>query len=252
MLNQKKSLLAAVWAAGALFATTAGAMTAEQSESYSMGASVANYLSAQMLKQAELGLGSNKDDVLKGFVETFQGKSQLSTDDILKSLQARQDKLNALEEKVIAAAQKKNAADGKAYRTKNAKKKGVTTTASGLQYEVLRKGKGAKPTEADVVTVNYVGRLIDGTVFDSTDERGSARLVVMSVVPGFSEGLQLMNEGGKYRLVIPADLAYGKDGVAQIPPESTLVFDVELVKVEKIKGHEGMGMMSGMGGNPHK
>ena len=176
----------------------------------------------------------------------------LSTDDILKALQARQDKLNALEEKAVNALREKNAAEGKAYLQKNAKKKGVKTTASGLQYEVLREGKGAQPSEADIVTVNYDGKLLDGTVFDTTAGRTPARLVVMSVVPGFEEGLLLMKEGAKYRFTIPAELAYGVDGVAQIPPAATLVFEVELVKVEKVKGHEGM--MGGMGRmmNPHK
>ena len=119
------------------------------------------------------------------------------------------------------------------------------TTESGLQYEVLKQGKGALPTTADVVTVNYEGRLIDGTVFDSTAQRGPQRFVVMSVVPGFEEGLKLMKEGSKYRFVMPAKLAYGSDGIAQISPESTLIFEVELLKVEKVKGHQGM--MKGMG-----
>ncbi len=251
MQTLKKTMLAAALAVFAA-ASSAAAMTDVQSESYSMGASVANYLSAQMIKQKELGLSSDKESVLKGFTEAFSGKSQLTTDEILKALQARQDKLNALEEKAIAAQRDKNAKEGAAYLAKNAKKKGVKTTDSGLQYEVLASGKGAKPTEADIVTVNYEGKLLDGTVFDTTAGRMPARLVVMSVVPGFEEGLLMMNEGSKYRFTIPAKLAYGRDGVAQIPPEATLVFEVELVKVEKVKGHEGM--MGGMGGmmNPHK
>lgn len=247
----KKTVLAAALSLVYAGAFAAG-MTAEENESYSMGASVANYLSAQMIKQQELGLASDKALVLKGFTDAFAGKSVLSTDDILKALQARQDKLNALEEKAVNALREKNAAEGKAYLQKNAKKKGVKTTASGLQYEVLREGKGAQPSEADIVTVNYDGKLLDGTVFDTTAGRTPARLVVMSVVPGFEEGLLLMKEGAKYRFTIPAELAYGADGVAQIPPAATLVFEVELVKVEKVKGHEGM--MGGMGRmmNPHK
>lgn len=254
MQTFKKTLFAVALAAFGGASIAAPAMSAEDAESYSMGASVANYLSAQMIKQQELGLASTKALVLKGFTEAFEGKSALSTEDILKALQAREEKLNALEEKAMNAAREKNAADGAAYLAKNAKKAGVVTTASGLQYEVIEAGKGAKPGEADVVTVNYEGRLLDGTVFDTTKGRMPARLVVMSVVPGFEEGLLLMNEGGKYRFTIPAKLAYGRDGVAQIPPEATLVFEVELVKVEKVKGHEGMGMMGGMGrmANPHQ
>ena len=156
MQTLKKTVLAAALSFVCAGAFAAG-MTAEESESYSMGASVANYLSAQMIKQQELGLASDKALVLKGFTDAFAGKSALSTDDILKALQARQDKLNALEEKAVNALREKNAAEGKAYLQKNAQKKGVKTTASGLQYEVLREGKGAQPTEADIVTVNYDG-----------------------------------------------------------------------------------------------
>jgi len=119
----------------------------------------------------------------------------------------------------------------------NATKEGVKTTASGLQYEVLTEGQGATPTADDKVTVNYRGTLVDGTEFDSSYKRGEpVSFPVNGVIAGWTEALQLMKEGDKFRLVIPENLAYGERGAGQlIGPGSTLVFEVELIKVEKKK-----------------
>ena len=115
----------------------------------------------------------------------------------------------------------------------NAKKDGVVTTESGLQYEVLTKGSGASPTADDSVTVHYTGTLIDGTIFDSSVERGEpATFGVTQVIAGWTEALQLMSVGDKLRLVIPSDLAYGLRGAGpSIGPNSTLIFEVELLKI---------------------
>lgn len=119
------------------------------------------------------------------------------------------------------------------FLTDNAKKEGVKTTASGLQYKVTQAGTGKQPTTTSVVTVHYTGKLLDGKVFDSSVERGEPiEFPLNGVIPGWTEGLQLMKEGGKATLYIPAQLAYGQQGVpGTIPPNSTLVFDVELIKV---------------------
>ena len=116
----------------------------------------------------------------------------------------------------------------------NAKKDGVVTTASGLQYEILTPAEGAKPVASDRVKVHYHGTLLDGTVFDSSIERGTpAEFGVTQVIAGWVEALQLMKEGDKWQLYIPYNLAYGERGAgAQIPPYATLIFDVELVKVK--------------------
>lgn len=119
---------------------------------------------------------------------------------------------------------------GEVFLAQNAKKDGVKTTASGLQYKVISEGKGASPKASDVVMVNYEGRLIDGTVFDSSYERGEpVEFPLNQVIPGWTEGLQLMKPGAKYEFYIPSDLAYGESGNPDIEPNSTLIFTVELL-----------------------
>ncbi|MCR4592341.1 MAG: FKBP-type peptidyl-prolyl cis-trans isomerase [Bacteroidaceae bacterium] len=124
-------------------------------------------------------------------------------------------------------------AEGKVYLEQNAKREGVTQTKSGLQYEVLTEGTGKSPKATDTVRCHYEGRLLDGTVFDSSYKRGEpADFGLNQVIPGWTEGVQLMKEGSKFRFHIPYLLAYGERGAgAQIPPYSTLIFDVELIKV---------------------
>ena len=130
---------------------------------------------------------------------------------------------------------KDNKTIGLEFLEQNAKNDSVVQTESGLQYMVLKEGNGAKPGPTDMVTVHYTGKLIDGTVFDSSVERGEpATFPLNKVIPGWTEGLQLMSEGSQYRLFIPSELAYGEKGAGdQILPNSTLIFDVELIKVEK-------------------
>lgn len=139
----------------------------------------------------------------------------------------------------LAELAKKAEAEAKAAGTKfleeNRTKEGVITTPSGLQYLVENEGTGAQPSATDEVTVHYTGRLLDGTKFDSSVDRGEpATFPLNRVIPGWTEGVQLMKEGGKYRFFIPSDLAYGPQGVqGAIPPHAVLVFDVELIKVNK-------------------
>ncbi|MEQ4576506.1 MAG: FKBP-type peptidyl-prolyl cis-trans isomerase, partial [Gammaproteobacteria bacterium] len=133
-----------------------------------------------------------------------------------------------------AAAASKNREEGNAFLAKNKNEKGVITTASGLQYMVLRQGSGERPTATSKVRVNYEGKLLDGTVFDSSYGRGEpAEFGLGQVVKGWTEGLQLMPVGSKYRFWIPSNLAYGPDGTpgGPIGPDSTLTFDVELLGI---------------------
>lgn len=161
--------------------------------------------------------------------DVFDGKDpQVSVEDMQQAQQNFQAKRQA--EFQSLANDNKEASEK--FVTENAKKKGVTATDSGLQYEAIREGKGKQPTATDTVKVHYVGTLIDGTKFDSSRDRGApADFPVSGVIPGFSEGLQLMKEGAKYRFVIPAGLAYGEQGPGSIGPNQALIFEVELIEV---------------------
>ena len=126
-----------------------------------------------------------------------------------------------------------NKLEGEAFLAENAKKEGVTVTASGLQYEVIASGSGATPTLSDTVETHYTGRFMDGTEFDSSVTRGQPlTFPVTGVIAGWTEALQLMQEGDKWKLYIPSELAYGERGVGPIPPNATLIFDIELLAVK--------------------
>ena len=152
-----------------------------------------------------------------------------------QKMQAKQQEEAAKKQAEMEAQGKKNVEAGAKFLAENGKKPGVVTTASGLQYQILSAGKGAKPTASDSVKVHYTGTLLDGTKFDSSVDRGEpAQFVLNSVVPGWTEALQLMPVGSKYRLWLPPELAYGAQGTpgGPIPPDATLVFDVELLGVQ--------------------
>jgi FKBP-type peptidyl-prolyl cis-trans isomerase FklB len=172
--------------------------------------------------------GMNTDAFLEAFVIAFKGDSgNIQLDD------SRTFIMNYIQEaeKVVASL---GSEEGVNFLAENGKKKGVTTTASGLQYEVITKGDGAVPTAASTVKVHYHGMLLDGTVFDSSVDRNEpATFPVGGVIKGWTEALQLMPVGSKWKLTIPAELAYGNQGTQGIPANSVLVFDVELLNIEK-------------------
>lgn len=161
--------------------------------------------------------------------DVFEAKTpQMTDEEMVAAQQAFQQKKQA-EFEALAG---QNQASGDAYLEENKAKEGVKVTESGLQYEVLREGKGAKPTATDTVRVHYLGTLTDGTPFDSSYARNQpADFPVNAVIPGFSEGLQLMQEGAKYRFVIPSQQAYGIQGPPSIGPNQALIFEVELIEL---------------------
>lgn len=156
------------------------------------------------------------------------GEPAISVDEAQKLIN---DYMQELQSKAEAAAR----AEGESFLAENGKKENVLTTPSGLQYVIEKEGTGAQPTAEDEVTVHYTGKLLDGKVFDSSVNRGEpATFPLNRVIPGWTEGVQLMKEGAKYTFFIPSDLAYGAQGVpGAIPPHSTLIFEVELIKVNK-------------------
>ncbi|MDG1906511.1 MAG: FKBP-type peptidyl-prolyl cis-trans isomerase [Arenicella sp.] len=168
--------------------------------------------------------------VLAAITDITSGKeSKISLEQQQAAQQKYQDKQIAAYE-VMAST---NKAMSDAYMVENAKKAGVKTTESGLQYEILREGKGAATNNNSMVKVHYTGKMIDGSTFDSSYDRGEpATFSAGAVIPGFSEGLQLMKEGGKIRLHIPADMAYGDRAPESIGPNQALIFEVELIEVK--------------------
>ncbi|MFH1496446.1 MAG: FKBP-type peptidyl-prolyl cis-trans isomerase [Verrucomicrobiota bacterium] len=156
-------------------------------------------------------------------------KPRLAEKDLQAAFQEAQGRIEAAK----AESSAKQAAAGNDFLAKNKARAGVVTTDSGLQYEILREGSGAKPAASQTVEVHYHGTLIDGTVFDSSVQRGETiSFPVTGVIPGWVEALQLMSVGSKWKLFIPSDLAYGDSGQGPIPPGSVLVFEVELISIK--------------------
>ena len=170
----------------------------------------------------------NAEDFADALRAVYDNTEKKMTFDEAK--QVVNDYFTALQDSVAEV----NAKAGKEFLEQNAKAPGVQVTESGLQYLVVKEGTGAKPGPNDMVTVHYTGRLIDGTVFDSSEERGEpATFAGGQVIAGWVEGLQMMQEGAAWRLFIPSELAYGSHGTGPIQPNSALIFDVQLIKVGK-------------------
>ena len=189
--------------------------------SYALGMSIGHQL--QQMSATEL----NIDDFAQAIKAVFAAKAQLTDAEAQTAVQTF---FQQKAEEQAAAAK----AEGENFLAENAKKPGVKTLPSGLQYEVLREGNGRKPSATDEVECHYEGTLINGQVFDSRYQRGqTATFGLNQVIKGWTEGLQLMQEGAKYRFFIPYNLAYGEQGAGQsIPPYAALIFDVELIKVK--------------------
>lgn len=197
--------------------------------SYALGLGIGQQL-------AQMGAGSdlNVDDFAQSIKDVLAG-NELKVSH-REAQQLVQDYFAKKEEKMNAERTEKGKAakaEGEKYLAENAKKDGVITLPSGLQYQVIKEGNGKKPSAKDSVKCHYEGFLIDGTVFDSSVQRGEPAVFgLQQVIAGWTEGLQLMQEGAKYRFFIPYRLAYGEGGAGQmIPPFATLIFDVELIEV---------------------
>ena len=212
--------------------------TAEKRISYGMGIGL-----GQRLKQETFAI--DVDVFAQGVKDAVAGGEQLMTqEEIMTEMQAFQQQQVAKQQEAANLAAEQNLAEGVAFLAENGVKEGIITTESGLQYEVITEGAGAKPGPADTVEVHYAGTLIDGTEFDSSYKRGATvSFPVNGVIPGWTEGLQLMPTGSKWRLFIPSDLAYGPGGTGGGPigPNATLIFEVELVSIkdDTAKGGEG-------------
>lgn len=199
-------------------------MTLQEKISYIIGRDMATNLKKQ-------GIDIDAGSFMSGLKEVLEGKpSSLSQQEVQQAMMALQQEMTQKQ----SASGSENKEAGEAFLAENKNKEGVKTLPSGLQYQVLEEGSGKSPSAADTVTTHYHGTLIDGTVFDSSYERGQpATFPVNGVIAGWTEALQLMKEGAKWRLFIPSELAYGAQGAGgDIGPNSTLIFDVELISVK--------------------
>lgn len=200
----------------------------EQRISYSIGSDLANNL-----KQNDIPV--DVDILTQAFEEVFSGaEPRMTREEIMQANSEMTAQLQEKAQQVQAELAETSKAEGEEFLTANATKEGVVTLESGLQYKVLTEGSGQQPTAEDTVTVHYRGTLLDGSEFDSSYSRGEpASFPLGSVIRGWTEGLQLMKEGGKWEFYIPSDLAYGPGGrPPQIPPNATLKFEVELLKAK--------------------
>lgn len=196
--------------------------------SYALGLSMGNNFRASGIESIDV------QDFADGVAAVFYGSTPKMTYDEAKAeIQKYFTALEAKQQEAARVASEANIKAGRDFLDANGKRQEVHVTPSGLQYEVLKQGEGPKPTAADTVVVHYTGRLIDGTVFDSSEERGEpATFGVTQVIPGWVEALQMMNAGSQWRIFVPSDLAYGPQGAGGlIGPNQTLIFDVSLLEV---------------------
>lgn len=200
------------------------------SASYAIGKDIATNWQQQ-------NLGLNLRVVAQSLIDMAEGKNtwdRNTMQPILQRFQQQFDKREQEKRQKMMESVGKNKEEGAKFMKENANNKSVYTTKSGLQYKVLKKGNGKRPSANSTVKVHYTGTLIDGTKFDSSHDRGTPmEFPVGAVIPGWTEGLQLMDEGSEYMLYIPYNLGYGENPVGDIPPGSTLIFDVELIEIVK-------------------
>jgi FKBP-type peptidyl-prolyl cis-trans isomerase FklB len=219
-----------VAAAGVAASAETELKTLRDKSSYSIGLTIGRNLKAQ-------GFNLDIEKLAAGIADGLAGKQQLTDEDIQNTMEAFEKAHTENQIARLKVAAEKNKKEGEAFLAENKTKQGVVTTKSGLQYQILKQGKGEKPGKSDTVTTHYRGTLLDGTEFDSSHKRGEpASFPVDGVIAGWTEALQLMPVGSKWRLFVPAELAYGPQGAGPaIGPNSTLVFEVELLGVGEPK-----------------
>jgi FKBP-type peptidyl-prolyl cis-trans isomerase FklB len=199
--------------------------------SYSIGMEIGKNLRRQ-------AADVNPELLAKGLRDAFSDQKALMTDaEMNEALTNFQKEMVAKQQEIAKKLGEKNKAEGEAFLAENKKKEGVTTLPSGLQYKVIKAGTGKKPKATDTVTVHYQGTLTDGKEFDSSYRRGQpVTFPVTGVIPGWTEALQLMEEGAKWQIFIPSSLAYGDRGAGRdIGPHATLIFEIELVSIQEQK-----------------
>ncbi len=202
---------------------------------YIIGVNMGKTIGKNIDSFKEIQISISRETILQGFKDGLAGKVKLSDEEINKGIKSFEARIKKNLAAKTAKEQKENLEKANAYLKENGKKEGVVTTASGLQYKIIKKGEGPSPTSKDKVQVHYRGSLINGKQFDSSYDRNMpATFGVGGVIPGWTEALLLMKKGAKWQLTIPSDLAYGAKGRPGIPPYAVLIFDVELLAINPV------------------
>ena len=205
-----------------------------QKQAYGVGASIGEFLNKDLESKKELGFELDQKLIVTGLQDALAGKSKLTEEEVKELLTNLNKQAGEKQQELAKATAEKTKAEGAAFLAENGKKEGVVTTESGLQYQVMTAGEGKKPLATDTVVVHYKGMLLDGTEFDSSHKNGEpVDFPLNRVIKGWTEGVQLMSEGAKYKFFIPSELAYGERDLGKIPANSTLIFEVELLKIEQ-------------------
>ncbi|NMP30408.1 FKBP-type peptidyl-prolyl cis-trans isomerase [Thalassotalea sp. M1531] len=214
---------------------TAVLETEIEKQAYGLGASIGMYMERNLEEHTKLGLNLDKALIIKGFTESLDGQSQIPQEEVKTLLMALDQQMKTKQQELAAKQSEAALAEGQKYLDENAKKEGVMTTESGIQYQVLTAAEGEKPAATDTVKVHYTGTFINGETFDSSVERGQPAVFPLNrVIRGWTEGVQLMSVGSKFKFTIPSDLAYGPMGnPPRIPGNSVLNFEIELLEIQK-------------------
>ncbi|WP_448569399.1 FKBP-type peptidyl-prolyl cis-trans isomerase [Thalassotalea ganghwensis] len=214
-----------------------------QKQAYGLGASIGMYMTRNLAEQEKLGVTLDQDLIVRGFMDSLADKSVIEQEEIQTLLMSLDQTMKTKQQEQIKLAAEQSLAEGQKYLKENAKKEGVQVTESGLQYSVITEGSGDKPAATDTVKVHYTGTFLNGEVFDSSVERGQpAEFPLNRVISGWTEGVQLMPVGSKYKFTIPSDLAYGPNGnPPRIPGNSVLEFEIELLEIQKPEAPQELG-----------
>lgn len=206
-----------------------------QKQAYGLGASIGMYMERNLEEHNKLGLTLDKSLILRGFTDSLEGKSQIEKEDIQALLMNLDQAMKAKQQEQALASSEASLAEGQKFLEENAKKDGVQVTESGIQYVVLTDAEGEKPAATDTVKVHYKGTFLNGETFDSSYDRNEPAVFPLNrVISGWTEGVQLMSVGSKFKFTIPSDLAYGPNGnPPRIPGNSVLEFEIELLEIQK-------------------
>lgn len=209
--------------------------TEVQKQAYSLGASIGMFTQTNLEKQTEMGLSLDQAMIIRGFTDSIAGKSIIEKEEIQTLMMNLEQTMKEKQQAAASVSAEKSKAEGANYLAENAKKEGVKVTDSGIQYLVLTDAQGEKPVATDTVKVHYKGTFLNGEEFDSSYKRDQPAVFGLNrVIRGWTEGVQLMSVGAKFKFTIPSDLAYGPNGnPPRIPGNSVLEFEIELLEIVK-------------------